>query len=207
MENLTNENMSARRRAHKWARTHAQSEQWRERLLKNCLQRMQDTRATTMDERRRVRMQIVAEETVRLREGQVISSKDDQAELVALLEEESDSNLQHLLDSLVRDTDEDVVELVTVQESMAQDDVVLCPVCCKGRLLVSAGDIGCSCGLHVDCGTCDNVTLPMVSERLAQVVKEHNASCASKLGFGVRNTFGTFLWACCATCRFDCVVL
>lgn len=55
-----------RARVDKWARTHAPSDQWRQRLLRSCLERMKVARSTSIDERRKQRIQIVAEESSRL---------------------------------------------------------------------------------------------------------------------------------------------
>lgn len=218
--------ISVTRRAHKWARTHAPSDQWRQRLLKSCVQRMKATRETSLSERRKARMRIVEEETRRLRGGhresyEVTSeppsgSAADEAELLALLEDldsasaaeqrEADNYLQELFESLTRDANDDVAELMDFHEMASSEDALLCPVCSNGFVQVHNGGLYCKCGLRAESGTCGNVTLSLLRERLAQLIYEHSARCPHRLVFETRQTSGRFMWAKCEACSTDCMV-
>lgn len=233
-------------RAFKWARTHGPSEQWRQRLLRTCLQRMKESRAANVCERRKERMRIVEEETKRLHPTTTgahtgtatghnpylnkpeieMSVEDDQEELLAVLEDldqslqterleqqrEADDAVRDMLEQLIREVDDDVAHLVDLHESSGmgqshQDDFVLCPVCNRSGLVLHNGTLRCACGIQIDCGTEGNVTPAMVRDRLGEVLAQHQAHCTGRLGFGVKQTFGSFLWAVCATCKFECVAL
>lgn len=225
MQGAESELLSVKRRADKWARTHAPSKEWRERLLRTCLERMKTARTATLQDRRKERMRIVLEETARIRPAQPEPTSErlerdtaDERELLALLEDwetlieaekkEKDERLHNTLESVTKEADDDVAELVHFHQTIDNSaDDLLCPVCANGHLAFCEGRILCPCGLQLDCGTCDNVTMPMVRERLAQVVQQHGTQCSRRLYFAVRNTFGQFLWACCTHCRFDIVVL
>lgn len=222
------ENESVRRRKQKWARTHAPSEQWRHRLLQSCMQRMKDTRTRTLDERRKARARIVAEETHRLQDAAFLSDSMDiqnqgcinnvhgQAELLCLLEDldamleaerrEHDGGV-NVIESLVREADDDVAELIGFHEAMASSDGIMCPVCCNACLQVLNKSVSCSCGLFVDCRLYEDVTLSMVRDRLAQTLNEHHNECTRRLKFQMRYMPRQHLWAGCQACPFDCVVL
>lgn len=233
-------------RAFKWARTHGPSDQWRQRLLRNCLQRMKESRSADLAERRKERMRIVEEETKRwhptanstlvsIQNGRDnnrctgnghASMEGDQEELVAILEDldhalqtermeqqrESDDAVREVLECVIREIDDDVAQLVDMHEGLSltpvqRDDFVLCPVCNRSGLMLQSGTLYCACGLRVDCGTEGNLTLAVVRNRLSETLTKHQLCCSGRLGFGVRQTFGSFLWASCATCRFESVVL
>lgn len=215
---------SLTRRTNKWARVQAPSEQWRQRLLKSCLQRFKTSRATSQDERRQARLRIIAEETHR----HCVPTGNEQAELAALFddledalsaEREADAGLQQLMEMLQREADEDVEELMDFHERAVRsrgraegmdelaEEMVLCPMCSQRDIHVEGGVVSCECGMKVECGTCDNITLPMVRERLGAVMGLHGATCVQRLQFSVQHTFGNFLWARCSACSFECVVL
>lgn len=219
--------ISVTRRAHKWARTHAPSDQWRQRLLKSCVQRMKATREASLSERRKARMRIVEEETRRLRSGnshhcELVTespsgSAFEEAELLALLEDldsaaaaeqrEADEYLQEVFESLTRDANDDVAELIDFHEMASTEDAVLCPVCCNGCLQIHNGCLSCRCGLRAECGAYDNVTPSILRERLAEVISDHSARCPHRLVFEMRLAPGSSLWAKCETCIMECRIV
>ncbi|KAI0557756.1 RPA-interacting protein [Gracilaria domingensis] len=209
------------RRPYKWKRTMAPPEEWRQRLLKQCLHRIKCDRENELRNRRKGRMRIIEEEVARLRPQEEFLSEDDLEALIADLEaamdaerREAERNLIEAEEKMIQDFErlgreqaEFDTELFAFHEQNDAADAaqVLCPVCERGKLHVREGVVFCRCGVRIDGGTCDNLTTDIVKERLEQVFAKH-ANCGSSPKFDVRHNFGTFLWAHCR-CGDDLIVL
>lgn len=115
---------------------------------------------------------------------------------------------------LMAESDEEMRELILLHRRMgdgAREGEVLCPVCSVDCLNVREGVVFCRCGLRLDGGTYDNLTLDLVRERLLEVIEEHGRKgCARQRPptFSCREKFGfTFMHAFCDACDLDCIVL
>lgn len=211
-------------RRHKWSRTRAPCAEWRQRLLQNCVARAKVERENLISSARAKRFAILREEATFLRElghRPPELSFDEINTLVEELEEALDkerrSAEEHAMQEhqrLLADTDADVRELVAFHtrfQEVSTSSNVLCPVCARNILHVQHGVVFCSCGLRLDGGTYDNLTLDVVRARLAQVFEEHATRPCSKSGpptFSCRERFGfTFMHAQCETCGMDSIVL
>jgi Replication protein A interacting C-terminal len=125
---------------------------------------------------------------------------EDEAYLVAAAES--------LYLSSQADDDADVAELTAFAGSLslggAEDGFVLCPVCERAGLVVRHGAVFCSCGMRVNGGDTDNVTLDMVRARLEEVFAAHaKDGCTAKPTFGQDDVLGlgfTFLHVKCGDC-------
>lgn len=137
------------------------------------------------------------------------------AELEAALEEERRKEEEELLVSFANelylnsqaDDDKDIAELEAFDAQLrlnCEDVFVLCPVCEKNRLFVNHGTIFCSCGMRINGGTSDNITLDMVRDRLRMVFEQHTSSdCQGKFQFyqnDVLHLGYSFLHVTCDTC-------
>lgn len=211
-------------RRHKWSRTRAPSAGWRERLLQKCMARVKSERDAAVASCRQVRYAILAEEAATLRDVDSRPPELTSAEVNELIEE-----LEHALEmerreveqrmlrehqAVVAERDDDVRELLQFHRRFgegAAEGEVLCPVCSKDCLHVRHGVVFCNCGLRLDGGTYDNLTLELVRERLLEVIDEHSrGNCLRKKApsFSCKQRFGfTFMHAFCDACNLDCIVL
>lgn len=214
-----------------WGRTQAPSDGWRERLLRRCVARVKAGRDGAVGDARRRRTAVLQEcrdaddpwdalgdpdeEPRSLTESDVCALLED---LEAALDAEHRREEARELDEYERtleEQDADIAELVAFQDRLriSSDDEssVLCPMCAKDRVHVRNGVVFCSCGLRLDGGTMDNITLDMVRERLAEVITAHGASeCTASHApmFEQRDLFGfSFLYATCKNCKLDYVAL
>jgi Replication protein A interacting C-terminal len=110
------------------------------------------------------------------------------------------------------DDDADVDELARFQSQIDLDTAqpfVLCPMCERNRLFVRHGTVFCGCGLRINGGTTDNITLDMVHSRLAGVLDEHSSrGCRQKPMFSQRDVLSmgfTFLHVNCNRCEWDAI--
>lgn len=209
------------RRPYKWKRTMAPPEEWRRRLLRQCLKRMKHTRNEELHNRRKARLRMIEEEAARLNSEPTHLCDEDLEALIADLEaamdaerREAEQKLIEAEEKLIQDFERlgnEVAnldnELYTFQEERVREDSsdLICPVCERGSLHVREGVVFCRCGVRVDGGTYDNLTSDMVKQRLEQVFAQH-ANCGSSPKFEVRDVFGSFLWAHCR-CGEDGIVL
>lgn len=211
-------------RRHKWSRTHAPSAGWRGRLLRNCLARVKEEREASVSCARARRFAILAQEASQLRDvdqhppelsTEEISMLID--ELEAALEAERREDEQRAIrehQMFLAERDAEVRELVNFHSRFGEGPRpwdVLCPVCSVNMLHVQHGVVFCACGLRLDGGTYDNLTLDVVRERLGQVIEEHTRrDCPRNKSptFSRRERFGfTFMHAHCDACELDCIVL
>lgn len=127
--------------------------------------------------------------------------------------EKRERELQMLrdLEEIIRDRDDDVQELVEGYGRGAVEGGVICPVCERNSLCVRDGVVFCRCGLRLDGGTYDQLTLEMVRQRLLEVIAEHGQrGCYRRRPptFACKERFGfTFMHAYCDACDLDCIVL
>lgn len=191
------------RRLHKWARVHAPTDQWRQRLLKSCITRMKNNRCAEHDQRRKLRVKLVTENHENL-------NAQDQNELLELLEEidrAENQQMEQIFQSLQLHDDQHIDHLLSNNKT----DGVLCPVCSAGCLELVKGVLGCrGCGLRIECKGCrDGLGVDMVRERLCDVYSAHGDSlCQGNLVFDVRRQdFGEFMWASCDSCKHECIVV
>lgn len=211
-------------RRHKWSRTRAPCTGWRKRLLQNCIARVKAEREELISGARARRYAILAQEASQLREAGEQSPELSTEEINALideLEEALDLERRAAEEMAIREHqkslaegDADVRELVDFHSRFGDvtcSSEVFCPLCSRDVLQVRHGVVFCSCGLRLDGGTYDNLTIDVVRERLGQVFEEHTKSrCPQKKSptFSCEERFGfTFMHACCDTCKFDCIVL
>lgn len=227
------------RRLHKWARVQAPSAEWRARLLANCVQRVKTSRQEDLQQRRKKRMQIICEEVDRLQspfnfdgtqnapvltDMQLSTLIDDLEAAIEAESREAEAVLISEFEALRAESEDDISELVDFHHRVSHPasqhgEHVTCPVCVRDVLHVRQGVVFCACGLRLDGGTCDNLTIDIVSERISQTVSEHNAHCQSLPTFQLQNALGkpsnqssdrsipVFLWATCSQCQFESVVL
>lgn len=211
-------------RRHRWSRTRAPSAGWRERLLQKCMERVKAGREAAVALSRQQRYAILAQEAAGLRDvdrrppalttGEVNALID---ELEAALDAERREAEQRALRDHQRaaaERDADVRELLDFHRRCgdgAAPGEVLCPVCSRDVLHVQHGVVFCRCGLRLDGGTNDNLTLELVRERLLEVIEEHaKGSCPRRRAptFSCKDRFGfTFMHAYCDACDLDCIVL
>lgn len=220
--NGMSERSNARR--HKWSRTQAPCAEWRKRLLQNCVARVKAEREETVSSARARRLAILAEEASHLRNAgnrALELSSDEINTLVADLEEAITKERRAAEEAAIREhrqslaeTDADLRELVAFHtrfEGVSTSSAVFCPLCTRDVLQVRHGVLFCSCGLRLDGGTYDNLTLDVVRARLAQVLDEHSKRICCQKGapsFSCHERFGfTFMHARCDSCRMDSIVL
>lgn len=199
-------------RPFKWKRTLAPPKEWRERLIRNCMDRMKMSRSEEVDRRRKNRLKVIREEAALLIPEETTICDEDLESLIADLEEAIDAErreaevkflqeeekLVYDFEQLGQEMNELDSELFVFQNNRKTDNEneTLCPVCERGVLHVREGVVFCGCGLRINGGTYDNINSEMVKERLEQVFARHS-TCPSSPKFEVRHSFGTFLWATC----------
>jgi hypothetical protein len=110
------------------------------------------------------------------------------------------------------DDDADVHELMTFESQLVLDTsqmFVLCPCCEKNRLFVRCGTVFCGCGLRINGGSTDNITLDMVRSRLASLLDAHSLQdCSSKPVFSQKDVLSlgfNFLHVNCKSCDLDAI--
>lgn len=141
-------------------------------------------------------------------------------ELEAALEEERRKEDEAMLISFANelylssqaDDDNDLAELEAFESQLRLNDndlFVLCPVCEKNRLFVNHGTVFCSCGVRINGGAVDNITLDMVRNRLSMLFNDHDQSgCAGKLTFYQHDVLQMgfqFLHVKCQSCELATV--
>lgn len=212
---------------------------WRARIVSRCLSSGEAARAELRDDARRRRRAVISEmrmeEHVR-EEGigrEVSMGEGDDWEdvgdaeidrLVFELEQELERERMAMEEeALVRAAEEMSVscgeEAVAdaKAEAEAESDVwgmgdggiVICPVCGRGKLGVMHGSVFCKCGIRVNGGAENNITLEMVRERLAGVYSEHaGGGCQGLLVFEARDSHNlgfTFLHVDCRKCKMSSI--
>lgn len=202
----------------------APSAAWRERLLQTCMARVKAEREAQIASTRSRRYAILTQEASTLRDLDRKPPELSTTELNALIEEleaaldaerrEAEERMLREQQMLIAESDEEMRELLRMHRRVgdgAKEGEVLCPVCSVDRLNVREGVVFCRCGLRLDGGTYDNLTLEMVRERLLEVIEEHaGRGCARRRPptFSCREKFGfTFMHAFCDACDLDCIVL
>jgi hypothetical protein len=110
------------------------------------------------------------------------------------------------------DDDADVRELTNFESQLvldASEMFVLCPCCEKSRLFVRCGTVFCGCGLRINGGSTDNITLDMVRSRLASLLEAHSLrDCRSKPVFSQKDVLSlgfNFLHVNCQSCDLDAI--
>lgn len=140
------------------------------------------------------------------------------AELEASIDEERRKEEQLALDAYQQaraqeaSAEEDISELFEFQQKLniRDEQFVLCPLCKRDGLHVRNGVVFCACGMRLDGGTFDSVTIDMVKERLAQVLTKHEQSpCTSTQPKFEQRTMlkYSFLHILCDQCHTDEIVL
>ncbi len=72
-----------------------------------------------------------------------------------------------------------------------QSSLVLCPVCQQSNLLQLKSIVFCGCGMRIDTGPSDGLSLEYIGERLANVLNNHySTSCTGRPVFETKQLFG-----------------
>lgn len=212
---------------------------WRARIVSRCLSSGAAARAELRDDARRRRRAVISEMQMESLVGEegigrevsvgeadcwedVGDAEIDQ--LVSELEQELERESRAMEEeALVRAAEEMSVscgdEAVADAEAEAEADsgvwrmgggeIVVCPVCGRGKLGIMHGFLFCKCGVRVNGGAEDSITLEMVRERLASVYSEHaKGGCQGVLVFEARDSHNlgfTFLHVDCRKCRMSSI--
>ena len=89
-------------------------------------------------------------------------------------------------------------------EIPTQSSLVLCPVCQQSNLLQLKAIVFCGCGMRIDTGSSDGLSLEYIGGRLADVLNSHySTSCSGRPVFETKQLFGgvTNLIMECTTCN------
>lgn len=218
-------------------RTAPPSAGWKGRLISRCLERAKQSRESVLSEtRRRATLAREWRESLSQESETWNALSDGSTSGRDAMGELSEAEMQDLLlqlelaldeercleeEALVKaasdlmlsskaEEDADIAELSMFQErtqAVPYDQFVLCPVCAASALHVAHGVVFCQCGMRVNGGAHENLSLDEVRLRLAMVMEKHaTTGCKRTPNFRVQKlplVQYEFLVAECDACDFS----